>query len=348
MVQTGDLVDGRYRVMELLARSSMSSVFLVKNEKVNKLWVLKEIPDAGNGNHNAGCCHEIAMLKKLHHPGLPDIVDVIETEESVCIIMDYLEGETLEEYRRRRGFCTEAEVLDWGIQICGILRYLHEQEIPVIHRDLKPSNLILQDGRIALIDLGIAREWRPEAGCDTDWLGTAGFAAPEQYQRQMQSDERSDLFSLGVTMFYLLSGVHPLQVTGQRFDLKQTGCVVSPGLAKVIQKCTRRNPARRYQSGRELEEVLIQCRRLQKEDSFGVGRKRPDSRHGGPWSGSLLRALLTLLIFSGALSLWLIPFVCLYGVEACIQAVRDVVFSEFHLLWRGGRWVVLFLKSHPF
>lgn len=348
MIQTGDLVDGRYRVLELLARSRMSSVFLVKNEKVNKLWVLKEIPDAGNRKRGADCCHEIAMLKKLHHPGLPDIVDVIEAEAAVCIIMDYLEGETLAEYRTRRGYCTEEEVLDWGIQICGILRYLHEQEIPVIYRDLKPSNLILRDGRIALIDLGIAREWRPEVSCDTDWLGTAGFAAPEQYQRQMQSDARSDLFSLGVTLFFLLSGVHPLQVNGQRFDLNQAGCAVSPGLEKVIRKCTRRNPARRYQSSRELEEVLIQCRRLRKEELSGPVRRYPYGRDRGRSAGLLCNVFLTILVLFLALGLCLVPYISRYGALACIQAIREAVLSGIHLLQRGAGWAVFFLKSHPF
>ena len=193
MLENGFLVDGKYKILDVIGRGGMSIVYLAINEKANRSWAVKELirtdPRAAGISKK-----ETDLLKKLHHPGIAGIVDVIEQKESQLIVMDYVEGHSLDQVLKEQGVCSEREVLDVGIQLCEVLEYLHTRKPPVIYRDLKPSNVMKKpDGKLVLIDFGAAREYRRYSDGDTVLLGTRGYAAPEQYESQGQTDARTDI-----------------------------------------------------------------------------------------------------------------------------------------------------------
>ncbi|GCE08194.1 protein kinase domain-containing protein [Dictyobacter aurantiacus] len=155
--------------------------------------------------------NEATLLANLSHPNLPRIYDHFEEHGRWYLVMDYIEGETLEKRLEQApgNRLPLPEVADLGIQLCTVLGYLHSHEPPIIFRDLKPDNVMLTaDGRIYLIDFGIARFFKPGQTKDTMNLGTPGYAAPEQYGR-MQTTIRSDIYSLGATLYQMISGIYP-------------------------------------------------------------------------------------------------------------------------------------------
>ena len=254
MLEIGQVIDGRYKVLEEIGKGGMSHVYLVLNEKVNKTWALKEVEKDGLEN--------VKILKKLHHPSLPSVVDVIEQEESILIVMDYIEGVTLNKVLKKGGAQPQAKVIEWGKQLCKVLNYLHSKNI--IYRDLKPANIILKpDGAIALIDFGTAREFKGYKAEDTTCLGTRGYAAPEQYGGKGETDARTDIYSLGVTLYHLVTGHNPSKPPYEMKPIRQWNEKLSTGLEAVIIKCTKNNPNERYRS---CEEMLYDLENLNRLD----------------------------------------------------------------------------------
>jgi len=148
------------------------------------------------------------------------------------------------------------EVVGWMIQVCDVLNYLHMRNPQIIFRDLKPSNIMITpENQVKLIDFGIARIFKPGKSKDTAQYGTMGFAAPEQFGTG-QTDPRSDIYSLGVTLFYLITGHDPAQ---SPFNLPRARIItpsVPDALDQVIIKATRSSPLERYQSASELQTEL--------------------------------------------------------------------------------------------
>ena len=252
MLKIGSVVDGKYKILNIVGKGGMSFVYLAMNEKANKQWAIKEIRGQDYRNFEIDK-QEIEMMKRLKHSGLPSIVDVIEQKESLLIVMDYIEGRSLEDLVLEYGPLSETQVLNYAEQICDVLHYLHSQNPPIIYRDMKQSNVMLRpDGKICLIDFGAAREYKPENRSDTVLLGTKGFAAPEQYRMDGQSDARTDIYSFGVTLFRLLTGETPeglCRIQNLKPDL-------SAGLAHIVMKCLCVAKEERYQSVLELLDDL--------------------------------------------------------------------------------------------
>ena len=248
MLEIGSVVDGKYKVLNVIGKGGMSVVYLAMNEKANKQWAIKEIMKNDYENFDLNK-KEIEMMKKLKHPHLPGIADVIESEFSLLIVMDYIEGRTLEAVFKEQGAQDIELVLAWARQLCDVLRYLHTQTPPIIYRDIKPANVMLKpDGNVMLIDFGAAREFKPQNVKDTISLGTRGYAAPEQYGEEEQSDARTDIYCLGVMLFQLLTGESPYELRPIR-DIKPE---LSSGLEMIIRKCTQVKKEDRYQTAAEL------------------------------------------------------------------------------------------------
>ena len=149
---------------------------------------------------------EVTLLSRLSHPNLPRIYDHFTDPEHWYLVMDFIQGETLEDYLKRAGHLPVKETLQIGVQLANVLGYLHAQEPPIIFRDVKPGNIMhTPNGHLYLIDFGIARHFHPDKKRDTGALGSPGYAAPEQYGRA-QSTERTDIFGLGATLTTLLLG----------------------------------------------------------------------------------------------------------------------------------------------
>lgn len=251
----GKTVVCKYEVLKLIGRGGFYTTYLVRNIHVNKAWAMK-VCDKKNRHYSPAMRENILtepyMMQKLNHPAIPRVVDIIEDEESIYIVRDYIEGETLETIVRMYGAQPADKVIEWGKQMCSALGYLHSQNPPLIYRDMKPANVILKpDGAIKFIDFGIMRAYKPNQSSDTCCLGTKGYAAPEQFGGS-QTDARTDIFGLGMTMFRLVTGVDPIEPP---YEIKPI-CTINPnlprGLEYIISKCIQLNPNERYQSCEEL------------------------------------------------------------------------------------------------
>ncbi|MCX7923002.1 MAG: serine/threonine protein kinase [Clostridia bacterium] len=254
MLKVGDIFDEKYEVVKILGSGGMGTVYLTKNVKLGTLWSIKEV-DKINGE-KVDLLAEPNILKKLNHPALPRIFDIIEDENRMYIVLDYIEGETLEMLLDKRGCFPEKTVIEWTKQICNVLAYLHSQKPPIIYRDMKPANLIIApDGEVNLIDFGIAREYKKQSTTDTTYIGTRGFAAPEQYGTA-QSDARTDIYSLGVTMYNLLTGKSPNEPPYEIMPVRQINKRFSAGIEYIIAKCTEQNPINRYSTVQQLLDDL--------------------------------------------------------------------------------------------
>ena len=152
MLQIGSLVDGKYKILSEIGHGGMSVVYMAINEKANKTWAVKEVRKDAKMDFNTvrqGLMAEIETLKKLKHPNLPSIVDVIEDQDSFIIVMDYIEGRSLDKIIEENGAQPESFVVEWAKQLCDVFGYLHSRTPPIIYRDMKPANVMLKpDGNI--------------------------------------------------------------------------------------------------------------------------------------------------------------------------------------------------------
>lgn len=183
MLGIGSVVDGKYKILSEIGHGGMSVVYLAINERANKTWAIKEVRKDGTADFatvHQGLVAETEMLKKLDHPHLPSIIDVIDRDDSFLIVMDYIEGKSLESLLKHGGAQDPNKVIEWSKQLCDVLGYLHSRTPPIIYRDMKPANVMLKpDGNVMLIDFGTAREYKQASVEDTTCLGTRGYAAPE-------------------------------------------------------------------------------------------------------------------------------------------------------------------------
>ncbi len=232
------LLKQRYRIVNLAGRGGMGAVYKATDiELGNRLVAVKEMSQRGlNGREKAeavrGFKREALMLAALQHAHLPRIYDHFLENGHWYLVMDFIAGETLENYLHRmpgRRLPLE-EVLDYGMQLCAVLDYLHTQHPPIIFRDLKPANIMRSnEGQLYLIDFGIARHFKPGQEKDTAAFGSPGYAAPEQYG-QTQTTPRTDIYNLGVILHQMLTGKDPAQTpfffASLPLELEKTGMQV--------------------------------------------------------------------------------------------------------------------------
>ena len=250
---------GEYEIIRTLAPLSVKDVYLAKSSRTDKLVVLKPCRKDDRPAQKAIrelLLKEADLLRQLDHPAIPKLVEVLEDEETLCVVREYFDGETLESIMAREGTQDLIQVVDWAWQLCDVLRYLHERNY--VYRDMKPGNILLRpDGRLALIDFGTMRVYKPGKAGDTVCLGTRGYAAPEQFGGMGQTDARTDIYGLGATLYYLATGCNP------GVPPYEIGCIHAMyiggfphQLGDLIQKCVQPDPVRRFQSCRELMEAL--------------------------------------------------------------------------------------------
>ena len=278
MLEIGSLLDGKYKILNKIGQGGMSVVYLAMNEKANKQWAIKEMRKEKNKNYEImkqSLITETNLLKELKHPYLPSIADIIENDDTIIIVMDYVEGRPLSDILSEEGVIEEDKVADYAIQLCDVLDYLHSQNPPIIYRDLKPANIMLRpDGKITLIDFGTARKYNYDSVSDTTCLGTIGYAAPEQFAGETlrQTDARTDIYNLGATMYHLLTGVNPSEPPYELYPIRRWDESLSNGLEKIILRATRKDPDKRFNNCKEMSYALQHFRDL--DDSYIATQKK--------------------------------------------------------------------------
>lgn len=254
MTEIGTVIAGKYEVLREIGRGGMSVVYLAMDTHLNKQWAVKEIRKKGSGKNDEiivnSLLAEANLMKRLDHPALPRIVDIIDNGITIYVVMDYIEGESMDKILDEYGAQSEEKVINWAMQIADALSYLHAQKPPIIYRDMKPSNVMLKpEGNIKIIDFGIAREYKEQNLADTTVLGTKGYAPPEQYSGQ--TDPRSDIFALGMTMHHLLTGIDPR--SGEAYaPVRQWNPELSEGIEIIIDRCVQPAAENRYQNCADL------------------------------------------------------------------------------------------------
>lgn len=240
----------------------MGAVYQARDLKRQSICAIKEmslsmVPPEDQQQAIQNFKIEAKMLWGLNHPNLPAFTGFFSQGQRYFLVMEYIDGLTLEELlERNRAPFSERRVLGWARQLCDVLEYLHGQNPPIIFRDLKPGNVMLtRDGRIKLVDFGIARFFRPTSSQDTQLLGTPGFAPPEQYGRA-QTDERSDIYSLAITLFQLLTNTLSETGFGLR-DVRSVNPNISPTVARALEKAASLEPSDRYRSIADFRRALL-------------------------------------------------------------------------------------------
>lgn len=252
-----------YEIKSIIGKGGMSTVYLAEHKRLHTKWAVKEVRKQQGARFDF--LAESNILKRLQHPMLPRIVDIFEDQNCIYIAEDFVEGITLDDLLKQQKKVDGALGLQWFRELCGVLRYLHgQQPHPIIYRDMKPSNIMLQpDGSLKLIDFGIAREYKQESNADTTYIGTKGYAAPEQFGRA-QTDARTDIYALGVTMYHLLTGKSPYEPPYQFVPARQLVPELSHGIEYILNKCVQSEPADRYQTVEELLNDLDHIYRFDK------------------------------------------------------------------------------------
>lgn len=296
MLEIGSVIDGKYKILNVVGKGGMSVVYLAMNERANKQWAIKEVRKDGMQSFEVvkqNLVAETDLLKKLNHPHLPSIIDVIDCDDTFLIVMDYIEGNPLSKALETSGAQNQDDVIEWAKQLCDVLGYLHSRKPPIIYRDMKPSNVMLRpDGNVMLIDFGTAREFKYSSVADTTCLGTQGYAAPEQFGGHGQTDARTDIYCLGATMYHLVTGHNPATPPYEMYPIRQWNPMLSSGLEEIILKCTQRNPEDRYQSCAELLYALDHYKDLDIENKKVQSFK---------WKTFLASFIMTIVMLVGTI-----------------------------------------------
>ncbi len=260
------LLKQRYRIIAPTGKGGMGAVYKAEDTQLgNRQVALKEMSQSGlNPQEQKEAAdafrQEAIILARLNHPNLPSIFDHFEENGRWYLVMSFIEGETLADYvshAQGRKLSLE-EALQIGIQLCTVLGYLHNQQPAIIFRDLKPANIMrMPDGHIYLIDFGIARHFKPGQANDTASYGSAGYAPPEQYGKA-QTTERSDIYSLGATLYELISGYDPSQPPFRFPPLQSLIPTLPKQLVKLITQMLEMDDNRRPASIKVVQQELQQ------------------------------------------------------------------------------------------
>ena len=258
-------IKGRYKLISPLSSGGTGKIFLAYDIHMNKSCAVKEIYEEGliNLSHEEKnellkpFEQEARLLAGLRHPNLPCVTDYFTEKNHCYLVMDYIKGKDLDMLLDESGGgLEEKEVIEWAIQICRVLEYLHNQEPSIVHGDIKTSNLIIrnEDGFIMLVDFGTASLLTDKG--ENEPVGTVGYAPPEQYFGEQET--RSDIYSLGVTLYELLSGILP----EEPFDFPSIRLFV-PEITKdterIIKKCISYNVKDRFNNATELKKAFLKA-----------------------------------------------------------------------------------------
>ena len=258
MVSIGLVLQDRYEIIAELGKGGMSTVYLAKDKMLGSYWAVKKVINDG-GKDIKAFKKEVELLSSLNHADIPRIVDRIEYNGSFYVVMDFVDGASLGKKVLAEGPQPEKDVVEWAKMLCDVLEYLHTvKSNPIVYCDLKPDNIMLtKAGRTKLIDFGIAKECVHGQVYTGEAVGTKGYAAPEQYKGASNIlDERTDIYSFGASLSYILTGAVPTKPPHGVKSVRELNPKLSEGIDFIISKCTKDNPDERYKNFREVRSDL--------------------------------------------------------------------------------------------
>lgn len=293
----------KYEILKPIAEGGIGVVYLVKDLHLNKLAAVKVSKNPGIESEREIVKKEMEVLKQLAHPALPSIIDFFEEGGNICLVMEYIEGITLEQYLRNFARVEVRQAVRWAIELAEVLGYLHSQNPPVIYRDLKPANIMIQpDGKIRLVDFGAAFVASYGQEREQLMMGTPLYSAPEQWQNGRAGKE-SDIYGLGAVLHEMLTGSCPKKLFCERRPVREYDRSIPRELERVVAICTRKRPLERYQSMDQLRRALLDYGKR------GKGRERLFSIRKGIGKLLLFAALLrTFLPFCQGVKASEFPF----------------------------------------
>ena len=268
----GTILKGRYQIIELIKRGGMGAVFKARDINSGRIMALKELldpdPNPVERENNLKMFQEEArILATLSHPNIPRVTAYFHDNNRHYLVMDFIDGENLEEKLNKalqqNKMMPQNQVLSWGMQVCKVFDYLHNyRPTPIIFRDLKPANIMVtRQEEVKLIDFGIARTYKVGKSKDTFIFGTINYASPE-HRGSTQTDHRSDIYTLGATLYHLLTGFPPVPFyTPPAGNLIKKNPCISFQVENVIIKAMAQDKKDRYQSAREMLQALERASR---------------------------------------------------------------------------------------
>lgn len=266
------LLHERYKLLKVVGQGGMGTVHLALDVKTNEQCAIKEILIKNRSKETV--LVEPNLLKRLQHPSLNKIIDIFEIDQKIYIVMDHIDGKSLKQLLISEKKFSEKMVINWSIQLCEVLIYLHNIEpYPIIYRDMKPGNILVgKENKITLIDFGIAAELKEEGMIDTQVAITRGYCAPEQYTERT-FDERTDIYSLGITMYHLLTGISPNDTSFELKPIRKEDENISREIEYIIGRAIKRNPDDRYQCVDDLLYDLVNINKLNEDFKKIIARQ---------------------------------------------------------------------------
>ncbi|WP_026369615.1 protein kinase domain-containing protein [Kallotenue papyrolyticum] len=255
---------GRYEVLAVVGRGGMGVVYRVRDLATGAIWALKEQrpaeplkPDELEESRRL-FEQEARLVLSISHPNAVSGRELFEWQGRQYFVMEFVNGETLEKrLREANAPAFEQDALRWTIQMARVLHYLHSQQPPIIYRDLKPANVILTpEGTIKFIDFGVARTHKVGKAKDTVAIGTYGYAPPEQYGKG-QTDARSDVYTLGATLYHLLTNLPPRPLhTPKPGEIQALNPSVQPATEQIVIRAMQQEREARYPSALAMEQAM--------------------------------------------------------------------------------------------
>lgn len=241
-------INEKYEVLEILHKGDDDTIYKVKDTCLNRVLIIKEIIWRDNQE-----CIEGVIMKCCFHPAIPVIIESFRVEDRSYLVMEFVKGVTLAEYLEEKGALRKQPILEIGRQLFEVLNYLHHHQPAIVYGDIKPENIMITlEGNLKLIDFGSAffvKEGVKKIS------GTLGYAAPELIQKG-EADERSDIYSLGCLLHYMISGENPCKPPYLRRPLEECGKAIDISVQKLIHKATAAKPKDRFQDMKSFQEAF--------------------------------------------------------------------------------------------
>ncbi len=261
-LQTGQVLNNRYRVVKLLGQGGFGAVYRAWDSNLNRPCAIKENLDT-SPEAQRQFTREATVLANLSHPNLPRVTDhFILPEQGQYLLMDFVEGDDLASILRQRGPVSVQQAVTWISQVADALIYLHSRQPVVIHRDIKPANIrVTPEGRAMLVDFGLVKMYNPQLKTTLGARAvTPGYAPPEQYG-QGSTDARSDIYALGATLYNILTGQEPMESVqrmsgAQMRPVNQINPSVPLNISQLLERSMQLQPTQRFQSAAEFKSAL--------------------------------------------------------------------------------------------